>query len=79
MEIPEFEPHPLLRSGHAQTVFGTLASRRPRHLGAETERRLFRTTEDTQVLALCDWQADRHSSPTAMVALSTFESTSPGR
>jgi len=28
---------------------------------------LFRTTEDTQVLALCDWQADRKSCPTLVL------------
>lgn len=67
MEIPDFEPHPLLRSGHAQTVFGTLAPRRPRHVGQATERRLFRTAEDTQVLALCDWQLARRESPTIVL------------
>lgn len=67
MRIPEFVPHPLLRSGHAQTVFGTLAPRRALHVGRASARRLFQTAADTQVLGLCDWQEVPAAHPTLVL------------
>jgi uncharacterized protein len=56
-EIRQFEPHPYLRSGHAQTIAGAFA-RRKFALPAGEER-LFRIDEQTQIKGLCHWQAEK--------------------
>lgn len=56
-EIPRFEPHPWLRSGHAQTIGAAFAPRKfalPRG-----EKRLFRVDEETQLQGVCHWQEGR--------------------
>lgn len=62
-----FRPHPLFRSGHAQTL-GAYAWRRPRHiLLAKDEERVFDVAPDVKVLAHCRWQSERHDHPTMII------------
>jgi predicted alpha/beta-fold hydrolase len=50
-EFPEFEPHAWMRNGHAMTVASAYWPRR--FALAKGEARLFRVTEDSQLLAAC--------------------------
>jgi len=49
----EFEPHAALRNKHAMTI---AAAYWPRRFPLSGEARLFRVTEDSQLLAACHWQ-----------------------
>lgn len=50
----QFEPHALVRNGHAMTI---AAAYWPRRFALpQPEARLFRVAEDTQLLAACHWQ-----------------------
>ena len=71
-----FVPHPLLRSGHAQTIAGYGWPRRF-HLRAHhmDEARLFQTEPDVSVLADCRWQPNRGNHPT-MILLHGLEGSS---
>ena len=67
-----FEPHPLIRGGHAQTVAGW-AWPRPWRLKAlrrartMDEERLFEVEPGVRLLARCRWREDRASSPTLVL------------
>ncbi|MBA3441318.1 MAG: alpha/beta fold hydrolase [Pyrinomonadaceae bacterium] len=63
-----FRPHPLLKSGHAQTVAGYGWPRRF-NLRAHRmdEARLFRVEPDVSMLAHCRWQPDRQQHPTIIL------------
>ena len=67
-----FEPHPLIRGGHAQTVAGW-AWPRPWRLKAlrrthtMDEERLFEVEPGVRLLARCRWREDRTSSPTLVL------------
>lgn len=67
-----FEPHALLRGGHAQTVAGW-AWPRPWRLKAlrcartMDEERLFEVEPGVRLLARCRWQEDRISNPTLIL------------
>jgi uncharacterized protein len=52
--IPDFEPHPIVRNGHAMTIAAVYWRRR--FALPQPEARLFRIVEDTQLLAACHWQ-----------------------
>ncbi len=56
--FPAFEPHPWLANRHAMTLAGAFVPRRRRSLDAG-ERRVFRTDDETRIVARCHWQADR--------------------
>jgi predicted alpha/beta-fold hydrolase len=52
-----FQPHALLRNGHAMTI---AAAYWPRRFALpQPEARLFRVASDTQLLASCHWQAGK--------------------
>src|SRR5664279_4836012 len=53
-ELKTFEPHPLLKSGHLQTIAGTFI-RRTFALN-EPEERLFRVDAESQLKGICHWQ-----------------------
>lgn len=55
-----FEPHPLLRDGHTQTIAGWAWPRRFgfRHTRARDEERLFEVEPGVKLLARCRWQGD---------------------
>ncbi|MFG0317815.1 MAG: YheT family hydrolase [Planctomycetota bacterium JB042] len=56
--FPAFEPHPWLANRHAMTLAGAFAPRRRGRLDPG-ERRVFRTDDETRVVAWCHWQSDR--------------------
>jgi uncharacterized protein len=68
--VPQFKPSPFLpprflRNGHSMTMFAALYARKfdlPR-----AERREFRTTPDTTIVAYCHWQRARHRHRTALL------------
>jgi predicted alpha/beta-fold hydrolase len=65
-EIPEFEPHALLRSGHAMTIAAAFV---PRRFGLpEAEGRLFRVDPYSQLLGQCNWQSGK-SRETPVIAI----------
>jgi predicted alpha/beta-fold hydrolase len=63
-----FTPHPLFRSGHAQTLiaFAWPRRRRLRELRAD-EARLFEVEREVRVLVHCRWQPDRRACPTLLL------------
>ena len=64
-----FRPHPLLKSGHMQTIGGQLWPRRLQRLHAfeHDEARTFEVEPGVRVLAHCRWQAARREHPTLIV------------
>src|SRR6202030_110109 len=54
MDAPGFEPHALLRNGHAMTIAAAYWPRK--FVLPLPEARLFRVAEDSQLLAACHWQ-----------------------
>jgi hypothetical protein len=66
-------PRKHLRNGHLMTVFCWAAPRRFQL--PEPEARLFKVTADTEVLAHCYWQPERHTRP-AILALHGLEGSS---
>lgn len=64
-----FHPHPLFKSGHAQTLAAYVWPRQ-RGLGRayhNDEARTFEVETGIRVLAHCRWQAERHAQPTLIV------------
>ena len=63
-----FEPHPLFKNGHAQTI---LAFAWPRYLTIPisdlSEERLFELEPNVRLLAHCHWQSDPTSHPTVLL------------
>jgi predicted alpha/beta-fold hydrolase len=72
--VPEFQPHPLLRSGHAMTI-ATAFLRRRFHL-PPAEKRLFRVDQDSQLLAHCHWQPGKSPDTPVVVILHGLEGSS---
>jgi predicted alpha/beta-fold hydrolase len=66
-----FEPHPLLREGHAQTIAGWAWPRRfgryTQRARAREEERLFEVERGVRLLARCLWQEERTSRPTLLL------------
>lgn len=66
-----FEPHPLVRSGHAQTVFAALRLPRYAELRRDVpgvwESRLLEIEPGVRVMVKCRWQEARRASPTLLV------------
>lgn len=57
-QVPQFEPHSCLKSGHAQTIAAAFARRK---FALPTgEERLFRIDEQTQLRGFCHWQPGKH-------------------
>lgn len=63
--VPNFEPHPWFRNGHAQTLAGNFQRRR--NLLPPPEDRLFNVEKDAQILCRCHWQADRDARVTLII------------
>ena len=59
-----FYPHPLFRSGHAQTLAGYAWPRRFRLRSRVDTERLFQVAPTTRVLAHCRWQSEPRNHPT---------------
>lgn len=65
--IPEpFVPRRRMTNGHVMTVAAWASARQFPRL-PQPETRLFRVTDDTEVLAHCYWQRDRAARPTVLV------------
>ena len=64
-----FRPHPLFRSGHAQTLAAYLWPRRRALLAgaAADEERLFEVEPGVRVLVRCRWQRGAKSAPTILL------------
>jgi predicted alpha/beta-fold hydrolase len=69
-----FEPHPLLRGGHLQTIAGTFL-RRTFALPVAQER-LFQVDADSQLKGLCNWQAGRRRDVPVIVIVHGLEGSS---
>lgn len=68
--VPHFQVAPfraprLLRNGHSMTMFAALYARQ--FSLPPAERREFKTTPDTTIVAYCHWQAQRHQHGTAIL------------
>ena len=69
LKLKPFRPHPLLTSGHAQTI-GAFAWPRRAALGGahrHDEARTFEVEPGVRVLAHCRWQAEPRAHPTIIV------------
>jgi uncharacterized protein len=72
--FPEFEPHWLVRSGHAQTLTAAFLPRR--FALPPAEKRLFRVDAETQLLALCHWQPGSSKDAPVMLIVHGLEGSS---
>jgi predicted alpha/beta-fold hydrolase len=71
MDALGFEPHALLRNGHAMTI---AAAYWPRRFALRrAEERLFRVTEDSQLLAACHWQEGKRKDIPVMAIVHGLE------
>lgn len=66
---PPFRPHPLFRSGHAQTLAAYLWPRRRtmRRRARRDEERLFEVEPRARVLVRCRWRPEPRSAPTLLL------------
>jgi predicted alpha/beta-fold hydrolase len=62
-----FEPHPLFRGGHLQTLASFAWPRRFRLRASSDEQRLFEVAPNTRVLAHCRWHDNRTVHPTVVL------------
>jgi predicted alpha/beta-fold hydrolase len=62
-----FVPHPAIKNGHAQTIFGSLIRRRTPLLNGLAKPRFFDVAPATQVSGDCSWQEDRLTKPTLLL------------
>jgi predicted alpha/beta-fold hydrolase len=69
MESRPFNPHPLFKSGHAQTLAAYRWPRRLRLMQAHRrdEARVFEVGGDVRLLAHCRWHKERLSHPTMLL------------
>lgn len=62
-----FKPHRFFNGGHAQTLVAYAWPRRSRLRAPDDQKRLFQVAPDTQVVAFCRWQENRHNHPTVVI------------
>ncbi len=69
LKAKPFRPHPLFRSGHAQTLAAYVWPRRRPMLASarQDEARLFEVEPGTRVLVHCRWQRDAKAAPTLLL------------
>jgi predicted alpha/beta-fold hydrolase len=73
-DTPQFQPHPLLRNGHAMTIATAFV---PRRFNLPPgEKRLFRVDEESQLLAHCHWQPGNRRDTPVVVILHGLEGSS---
>lgn len=69
-----FQPHPLLKNGHAMTV---AAAYWPRRFSLpDAERRLFKVEEGTQLLSHCHWQPGKGRDVPVLIIVHGLEGSS---
>jgi predicted alpha/beta-fold hydrolase len=62
-----FRPHPLVASGHAQTIAGAFWRRRFSSGVVDAEERSVRVDDETTVVVRCSWQPERRSARTLLL------------
>ena len=65
--FPAFVPPTLLRNRHLMTLVPRYWSRGPLLAGVASERRIFWTAPDTQLVGFCHWQPRRHAAQTVLL------------
>jgi len=73
-EMEKFEPHALLKNGHAMTIAAAFVRRRfdlP-----QAEERLFQVDAESRILGKCHWQAGKRRDAPVMVILHGLEGSS---
>jgi len=70
-EIPEFEPHAWLRTGHLQTMAGLFLRRK--FALPPAEERLFRVDDETQLKGMCHWQPGKRLDAPVIVVVHGLE------
>ena len=70
-EIPEFEPHAWLRTGHLQTMAGPFLRRK--FALPPAEERLFRVDDETQLKGMCHWQPGKRLDAPVIVIVHGLE------
>ena len=73
-EPREFEPHPLLRNGHAMTIASAFVRRRFDLPSAE--ERLFQVDPESRILARCHWQPGKRRDAPVIAILHGLEGSS---
>jgi predicted alpha/beta-fold hydrolase len=72
--VPVFEPHPLLRNGHAMTIAAAYVPRRFDIPPAEA--RLFQVDAESQLLGHCHWQPGKRKDAPVLVIVHGLEGSS---
>jgi hypothetical protein len=72
--VPAFEPHPLLRYGHAQTIAAAFVPRRF-HIPI-AEPRLFHVDPKSQILGHCHWQTGKSKDAPVLAIVHGLEGSS---
>ena len=72
--VPEFEPHPLLKNGHAMTIASAFVPRRFDIPPAEA--RLFQVDPESRLLAHCHWQPGKRKDAPVIVVVHGLEGSS---
>jgi predicted alpha/beta-fold hydrolase len=76
LAFPPFEPHLLLKNGHAMTIASAFVPRRFDLLLAEP--RLFQVDPESQLLAQCHWQPGKSKAAPVIVVVHGLEGSSDG-
>jgi predicted alpha/beta-fold hydrolase len=74
LPIPSFEPHPLLRNGHAMTIAAAFVPRRFDIPPAEN--RLFQVEAESRLLGHCHWQPGQRKDVPVLVIVHGLEGSS---
>jgi uncharacterized protein len=72
--LPEFQPHPLLRSGHAMTIAAVFVPRKFQLPPAED--RYFQVDAESRILAHCHWQKGKRCDAPVIVIVHGLEGSS---
>jgi len=76
LDIPSFEPHLLLKNGHAMTIASAFV---PRQFDIpQAEARLFQVDPESQLLAHCHWQSGERNDAPVIVIVHGLEGSSDG-
>jgi len=74
LTLPPFEPHPLLRNGHAMTIAAAFAPRRFDIRAPEARR--FQVERDSWLLGHCHWQPGKRKDAPVLVLVHGLEGSS---
>ena len=72
--VPKFEPHPLLKNGHAMTIAAAFVPRRFDIPAAEARR--FQVDKDSWLLGHCHWQPQKRKDAPVLVLVHGLEGSS---